>query len=292
MPMLSADIIRLDSMHTRTLQIAGLLVVCTAAVLGTGAFTPDPVADSVTIEPTSGPNGDYATIEDGEVTIQIDDTGVNTNSRTLLDSVLIIRNNRTSAVRVHLEDDAPSVSFYDSDSANRQSVSGAVNNVTLAPGETLTVGMRVDLTDTSAGPEMAVRNEVTIVTGIQTVTPPDEDDDEPAATAEPTGSDTPTPTLTGTGTTNSPTASPAENITAADDATATTPPTPATTPDAAGTDAPNESAQAAAVSATPTDDSAPVVPFGVPLWMVGLSVPSALAAGLLVLFVRRRRADQ
>ena len=117
-------------MQSRTLHVAALVALVLAAAIGTGAFTPDPVADGVTVEPAPGPNGEYASIsESGKLRIAITDQGVSPDATTYIDDVFVVTNGRETTTRFHVEDGAEEVRFYDS--ADREFVSSAEDQVTL-----------------------------------------------------------------------------------------------------------------------------------------------------------------
>jgi hypothetical protein len=136
-----------------------------AAAIGTGAFTPVPVADGVTVESSPGPNGEYASASESvDLRIAITDKGVSPDTTTYIDDVLVVTNGRDTTTRFRIEDGAEEVRFYDS--ADREFVSSAADRATLDPGEQLSVGMVVDATDVAS--ETIVLEQISILSGVQT----------------------------------------------------------------------------------------------------------------------------
>lgn len=93
----------------------GGIVAGGGALVGTGAFTTVQAERTVTVEtagdetallalaPTNDPNGDYATINDGRLEVEI--TNVNLNAVTHIDNVFQITNNGTRDVVLYFEED-------------------------------------------------------------------------------------------------------------------------------------------------------------------------------------------
>lgn len=101
----------------------GSLAAAGAAGIGTGAFTSVEADRTVsvavaaddhallTLEPAAGPNGEYATLDDGELAIDLSPsnptdaggTGVNEQAETTIEGVFAVENRGTQPVEVELD---------------------------------------------------------------------------------------------------------------------------------------------------------------------------------------------
>lgn len=219
------------------LALAGALVLPSAATVLTGG---DEVGGDVVLAPHSGPNGDYALLnEDAELELllsaanpNVEGEGVPDDALTPIDRVFTITYTGDEWARVYVTDESDDVTFYRGDDPT-DSIEGRSNNVTLGPDESVAVGLLVDTRgdhDVEAVDSFAVNAEVAEPESTPTPTeadtaggspPPVGDDAGPTATA--TATDTPTATAT-------PTASPTATgtPTATETLTDTGTPTPGT----------------------------------------------------------------
>lgn len=125
--------------------IALSLAVPTAAntLSGTTVSDESPTDDtgSVTLAPHDGPNGEYASVEDGEVTVTLD--SLNDEAETTVDDVFTITSTCDERARIAVAHDGDGVAFYrGGDPA--QSIDGRSNAAAVSPGETIAVGVRAD----------------------------------------------------------------------------------------------------------------------------------------------------
>ena len=126
-----------------------------AAVVGGDADTL--AEDRLAVQPTDGPNGDYAYLnDDNEITIDIsasnenlgpDFEGVNPNGLASAGGVFEITYTADQYARVWIDHPDENVTLV----ANGESIEGRSNNVTLAPNETVAVGLRIDARGAAAG---------------------------------------------------------------------------------------------------------------------------------------------
>jgi hypothetical protein len=118
-------------MNRRTfLATLGTATAGTSAAVGTGAFTSVSADRSVSVQvaddadaflamtPSNGPNGDYASSNDGELVVQLDGSdetppgdGVNDDAVTKLFDVFRIRNQGTQTIYLYITDSSPQVTF-------------------------------------------------------------------------------------------------------------------------------------------------------------------------------------
>lgn len=130
----------------RTIKIAVPLltvIVVLGLVVPTGAVSGDDevwAEGDLVISPASGPNGDYATMSDDELAIEIPDANIEGTTRVA--DVFTMTNEGSATMRVWIDHDAPdTVVFERSDGS---SIQGEANNVTVAPSETISVGLTID----------------------------------------------------------------------------------------------------------------------------------------------------
>lgn len=197
------------------LALATLSLV-SGAVVATGAVTGgDEAAAGVVLQPANTPNGNaYAAMDgSGELTIEL--SSLNPSATTLVDSVFTATST-SDRVRLWIESSSSAVSFYRS--SDRRSIGSSANAVTLAPGETLDVGLRVETGGSSLGqvdytvhaelpqqrqgasgdPSGQVTRETLTEAPPPTDSPPETGDGQPGTpvqvTDTPTDARTPTPT--------------------------------------------------------------------------------------------------
>lgn len=127
------------------LAAAGALAVATAGA----PFEDDLNETDIILENSSGPNGVYAVEEDGELAIRITEgrqelaaDGVNPDGVTDIETIFRIVNRENQTAEVWIETDVPDVEFR----TGSESIEGEENNVTLEPGDHVTVGLRIDTT--------------------------------------------------------------------------------------------------------------------------------------------------
>jgi len=139
-------------MNTRTLRIAVTVALCLSIVAATGAF-PTQLAGTderaVTLAPSDGPNGEYATVgDDGKLRLDFSsaDGGFGRRSVVTVHDVFVVTNDGPTPVDVRIEDGADAVTFYRG-SDTTDSVESARR---LDAGRSLAVGVRLDLGDASS----------------------------------------------------------------------------------------------------------------------------------------------
>jgi len=145
-------------MKRRLFAVVALVVA--GALLLPSAAAPSENVDrigNVTLEPHSGPNGDYAVLEDdgaggqelalrfGPSNPNLTADGVATNTVTPVDNVFNITHVGDGDVEVWVESDVSELEFYRSDDPSA-AVDSAGDAVVLGPEETLQVGVRIDTT--------------------------------------------------------------------------------------------------------------------------------------------------
>jgi hypothetical protein len=112
------------------LAMLGTAAAGTSAAVGTGAFTSVSADRSVSVQvaddadaflamtPSNGPNGDYASSNDGELVVQLNGSdgtppggGVNDDAVTKIKDVFRMRNQGTQRIYVYIEDSSDLVTF-------------------------------------------------------------------------------------------------------------------------------------------------------------------------------------
>ena len=141
----------------RTYLIVVIAVALGATLIVPTAAAPDTVGDqSLVFQPANGPNGAYAYYEDyrpgageelrlgfGPANPKLDSgDGVPADTVTSFDRVFTITNNGTEAAWVDLADSSDRVRFYIGNN-----VDATNNNVTVAPDETVAVGVVINTTN-------------------------------------------------------------------------------------------------------------------------------------------------
>jgi hypothetical protein len=150
----------------RTLTLALLLVAAGSLAFATGAAVIDGDADTVAdgdlaIQPADGPNGRYAYLnDDDEIAIDVSASnpnirdpsfeGVNVGSIGRIDDVFTITYTADEYAQVWIGDASENVTFV----AGGDSIEGEANNVTLAPNETVTVGLALDTRGATVGTQL------------------------------------------------------------------------------------------------------------------------------------------
>ena len=205
-------------------SILTLVLACAVAatVLPSAAapFGTDTINDDLVLAPTDGPNGDYAYYDDddelaigfGPVNPKLRNgtEGVLTETVTSVDRVFTISNTDAELGRVWLTVDSADITFYRGDDTGA-SVTGEVNAIVIEPGESVTVGVRIDARDGEIGATTLTLHAEPVVTS--------DDDDTPEPTDTPTT--TPTSTPTDPSTVTATPSTPEVQTTAADDGVGT-----------------------------------------------------------------------
>jgi len=147
---------------SRSIAILILILAAASLAFATGAAVVDGPVDTVAdgdlaIQPADGPNGQYASLnDDDEITIDIsasnpklppDFEGLNPNSLATADGVFTITYTGDQYAHVWIEHEGNNVTFL----AGGESFEGEANNVTLAPNETVAVGLDIDARGVAAG---------------------------------------------------------------------------------------------------------------------------------------------
>jgi hypothetical protein len=185
----------------RRLLVVGLAaaLVCSLALGGTGAVPggkSDPAGGDLYLQPATGPgaNGEYARLAaDGDLVVDlgggtaVGGEGLNDESVTGIDDVFTVTYAGEGSASVWLTTDVDGIAF----AVGGETVDSPASAVELGPGETVSVGLRVD-TAVAAGTEndtMTVRAHVTGADG-------DDDGDDRGPLALDSGPSTATPTAT------------------------------------------------------------------------------------------------
>ncbi|WP_424014378.1 CARDB domain-containing protein [Halorubrum xinjiangense] len=187
----------------RTLTLALLLVAAGSLAFATGAAVVDGPADTVAdgdlaIQPADGPNGKYAYLnDDDEIAIDVSASnpnikdpsfeGVNVGTTGTIDDVFTVTYTADEYAHVWIDYASENVTFV----ADGDSIEGEANNVTLAPNETVTVGLELDTRGKAAGTQLGA-DEFSIEARIAE---PDEVGGTGASTQQ-TGDGGPTTTVT------------------------------------------------------------------------------------------------
>jgi hypothetical protein len=147
------------------IAITILLVAATATGLtfATGAAVvndADTFADDdLAIQPADGPNGNYAYLNDDEIVVDVSATnpnlspdfeGVNAGALASADGVFTITYTADEYAHVWIDHEGESVTFL----ANGESIEGETNNVTLAPNESVAIGLSIDTRGEVAGTQL------------------------------------------------------------------------------------------------------------------------------------------
>ena len=150
----------------RTLTLAFLFVAAGSLVFTTGAAVVNGPADTfaedrLAVQPAEGPNGDYAYLnEDDEIVVDISPAnpnlrenfeGINPNSLASAEGVFTIRYTADEYARVWIDHEGDALTFV----SDGDSIEGEANNVTLAPNQTVAVGLRIDTRGEVAGTQLA-----------------------------------------------------------------------------------------------------------------------------------------
>ncbi|ELZ44602.1 hypothetical protein C464_13270, partial [Halorubrum coriense DSM 10284] len=117
--------------------------------------------DALAVHPADGPNGKYAYLnDDDEIAIDVSASntnirdpsfeGVNVDTTGTIDNVFRITYTADEYAYVWIDDASENVTFV----ADGRSIEGEANNVTLAPNETVTVGLALDTRGKTAGTQL------------------------------------------------------------------------------------------------------------------------------------------
>lgn len=122
--------------------VVSLLVLAPAGALS-GVFASDVSNGALVVQQAGGPNGDYVDLTSDRLTLDFSaGGGVSNHAVTRVDGVFTVTNDRSHAVPVWVADNTSALTFYDTDTGDV--VEGRTHRVSLAPGESLLVGVRVD----------------------------------------------------------------------------------------------------------------------------------------------------
>ena len=152
----------MPALRRTTLLIVLVTAAATVLALATGAAVVDEPADSLAedrlaVQPADGPNGAYAYLnDDDEIVVDMsasnhklpaDFEGVDSDALASAAGVFTIRYTADEYARVWIEHSDPNVTFV----ADGTSIEGKTNSTTLAPNETVAVGLRVDASAAAVG---------------------------------------------------------------------------------------------------------------------------------------------
>ncbi|WP_338739687.1 CARDB domain-containing protein [Haloplanus salilacus] len=169
----------------RVVGVALSLVVVSLAV-GTGASMvsgpADAVSDDVSLSPASGPNGEYARLDDGELVVDLTGAnpnlgtgdGLNADGVTTFDDVFVIHYGGERFARVWLTHDSGSVTLR----ADGRPIQSEANAVVLDANESVAVGLTLDTADADADTD-GVLEDITVHAS---VADPEDVDDTTAGT--------------------------------------------------------------------------------------------------------------
>ncbi|PHQ44449.1 DUF1102 domain-containing protein, partial [Halorubrum sp. C3] len=150
----------------RTLLLAVLVAAAGGLAFATGAAVVDGPADTfaeerLAVQPVDGPNGAYAYLnDDDEIVVDVsgsnpklpsDFEGVNPGTLASADGVFTITYTADEYARVWIEHPEENVTFV----VDGESIEGEANNVTLAPDETVAIGLEVDARGAVAGTQLS-----------------------------------------------------------------------------------------------------------------------------------------
>ncbi|NHN48617.1 hypothetical protein G9464_13575 [Halostella sp. JP-L12] len=127
--------------------IVGLLVLAGIAAAVGGAVSTGASSvgedrnEAVTLAPHDGPNGEYASVEDGEIAVTLE--SLNDEAETTVDDVFTVTSTCDERARIAVVHDAEGVTFYRGGDPSR-SIDGRSNAAGVSPGETIAVGVRAD----------------------------------------------------------------------------------------------------------------------------------------------------
>ncbi|WP_135822765.1 CARDB domain-containing protein [Halostella litorea] len=129
---------RLNALAVVALLLAGLAVPTAAAVAVDDPETDD--VGAISLAPHDGPNGAYATVEDGELAVELDD--LNAEAVTTADRVFTVTADE-EPLRVAVVHDSAAVTVYRGGNP-ADAIDSREDAVLLQPGESLAVGVEVD----------------------------------------------------------------------------------------------------------------------------------------------------
>lgn len=137
-------------MSRRAVAVGALLVLLALVPAGafSGVFASGTTDSGLVVQAADGPNGEYADFADGNLTLDFTaDGGLSENAINRFDAVFTVTNDRSYAAPVWINDSSDAITFYNTSSG--ASVEGEENGPSLAPGETLVVGVSVDTREAS-----------------------------------------------------------------------------------------------------------------------------------------------
>ena len=164
-------------MKTRTIVIIVVAVLSVLALsTATGAFSTSPdrgftvttVSDDqayLELAPHSGPNGDYAQLNGGQLEITFANVaadGVTQNATTTLIDVFNVTNAGTQPVTVTISESGPNTGVVRFETASGTQLDGGSAGETIAVGETIEVTIESDTTGGGLGGGTSLVDSITI----------------------------------------------------------------------------------------------------------------------------------
>jgi hypothetical protein len=206
-------------MRRKLLLLAAIALAAALVLPSVAAPGGDQAGEGITLSPHAGPNGAYAVMDDGNLTLRFDSAnpnvtadGVNANAVTPIDRIFVVNYTGPTQATVWLESDVSQLRFYRDDEPS-DSLEGRSNGVVLQPGERIAVGVEIDTRDgrqVEATDQFVVHAEVddpeSDDPGPSGPGPNDDGDDDnpPTSTPEPTTTDDDGETATETATPDGP----------------------------------------------------------------------------------------
>ncbi|SER26545.1 CARDB domain-containing protein [Natrinema salaciae] len=162
-------------MHLPNISYLLLSVLILAFVVPTAAVTiqTDTPTEDVVLEPAPSSNGKYATVEDGEIRLDLE--ALNDRAVTTADDVFTITVTDDAVERIWIDHDVPGLSFYERGDPSATITDS--NPLEPAAGETTSVGVAVDTHVARSGTEtftvnVRYRDEGSSVGGPPETVPP------------------------------------------------------------------------------------------------------------------------
>lgn len=176
-------------MHRAALVVGLVVITLLGLIVPTGAVVVDGPSDDVfsdegvTLRPSEGANGDYASINDqGNLTVDITNPGVNDEALTVVQDVFVVENTGSENRTVWISHDAnDSVTLYrtiegglvNEFSVEQRAIDGTEGAVTLSPGEQISVSMAVNTRGSGTAAGDTLLRTITLKTRINETRPGD-----------------------------------------------------------------------------------------------------------------------
>ena len=171
------------------------LVLVPAGALS-GVFASGTTGSGLAVAAANGHNGDYADFSGGQLALDFSaGGGLSDNAINRFDAVFVVTNDRSYEAPVWINDSSDAISFYNTDS--EANVEGEENGPSLAPGESLVVGVAVDTREANVEAVESTDN-FSVETLVEEATDPD--------SGTTSGTDTSSTETGGAGSTATPTA--------------------------------------------------------------------------------------